>query len=158
MRSLLLHIKILDMKRSVLLLLFIGLVGLTQAQIRKIPAEVTDAFSSRYPHAQKVSWKDKISSFEAEFILNGFEMSADFSNKGDWERTERKIKFSDLHGEVMDGFAKSKYADWEKVSVVEIDESGEPIVYRLLVKKSGLQKKYLFFSATGKLNREALTL
>ena len=146
------------MKHRSLLIFFIGFGTLTFAQIRKIPAEVTDAFSARYPHAEKVSWKDKISSIEAQFILNGFEMSADFSSKGDWQRTERKIKFSDLHGEVMNGFTKSKYADWQKVFVVEVDESGEPIVYRILVKKSGIQKKYLFFNSTGKLTREAITL
>ena len=146
------------MKRRFLLLLFVCAGLAVNAQIRKIPAEVTDAFAARYPHAEKVSWRDKISLFEAQFMLNGFEMSAGFNSKGDWRRTERKIKFSDLPDDVEDGFLKSKYADWAKGSVVEIDENSEPVVYRILVKKNGIQKKYLFFSASGKLNREALSL
>jgi len=145
------------MKRRFLLLLFVLVAAITYAQIRKIPAEVTDAFTARYPHAEKVSWRDKISFFEAQFILNGFEMSAGFNSKGDWQRTERKIKFSDLPDDVEDGFLKSKYADWEKGSVVEVDEESEPVMYRILVKKN-IQKKYLFFTTSGKLNREALTL
>lgn len=145
------------MKRRFLLLLFVLVAAITHAQIRKIPAEVTDAFAARYPHAEKVSWRDKVSYFEAQFMLNGFEMSAGFNSKGDWQRTERKIKFSDLPDDVEDGFLKSKYADWEKGSVVEIDEDSEPVIYRILVKKN-IQKKYLFFTTSGKLNREALTL
>ena len=145
------------MKRRFLLLLFVLVAAIAHAQIRKIPAEVTDAFAARYPHAEKVSWRDKVSYFEAQFMLNGFEMSAGFNSKGDWQRTERKIKFSDLPDDVEDGFLKSKYADWEKGSVVEIDEDSEPVIYRILVKKN-IQKKYLFFTTSGKLNREALTL
>jgi len=145
------------MKRRFLLLLFVLVAAITHAQIRKIPAEVTDAFAARYPHAEKVSWRDKVSYFEAQFMLNGFEMSAGFNSKGDWQRTERKIKFSDLPDDVEDGFLKSKYADWEKGSVVEVDEESEPVMYRILVKKN-IQKKYLFFTISGKLNREALTL
>ena len=146
------------MKRWFLLLLFVCATAIVHAQIRKIPAEVTDAFAARYPHAEKVSWRDKISFFEAQFILNGFEMSAGFNSKGDWQRTERKIKFSDLPNDVEDGFLKSKYAGWEKGSVVEIDEDAEPITYRILVKKNDIKKKYLFFTTSGKLSREALTL
>lgn len=146
------------MKCRFLLLLFVLVAAIAHAQIRKIPAEVTDAFAARYPHAEKVSWRDKVSYFEAQFMLNGFEMSAGFNSKGDWQRTERKIKFSDLPDDVEDGFLKSKYADWEKGSVVEVDEESEPVMYRILVKKNGIQKKYLFFTASGKLNREALTL
>ncbi|HRH51388.1 MAG TPA: PepSY-like domain-containing protein [Panacibacter sp.] len=145
------------MKRRFLLLLFVLVAAIAHAQIRKIPAEVTDAFAARYPHAEKVSWRDKVSYFEAQFMLNGFEMSAGFNSKGDWQRTERKIKFSDLPDDVEDGFLKSKYADWEKGSVVEIDEDSEPVIYRIVVKKN-IQKKYLFFTTSGKLNREALTL
>lgn len=149
------------MKRY-LVLLFLGaglaLTATTFAQIRKIPAQVTDAFKSRYPHAEKVEWKDKISSFEAGFILNGFEMTANFSSKGDWERSEKKIKFADLPDAVKEGFEKSKYTGWEKSAAVEIDESSEPLVYRILIKKSGVQKKYLFFNNNGRLNREAVTL
>ena len=147
------------MKRNLILLLMPTVFAtIAFAQFRKIPAEVTDAFKIRYPHAEKVEWKDKVSSFEAGFILNDFEMSANFSCKGEWERSEKKIKFADLPQEVADGFEKSKYTDWEKSSTIEIDESGEPLIYRVLIKKSGVQKKYLYFDTNGRLKKEALTL
>ena len=130
----------------------------TQAQIRKIPAEVTEAFKTRYPHAEKVAWKDVITSFEAQFILNGYTMTAEFGSKGDWQSSEKKLKFEELPDAVKDGFDKSKYTGWELVSVTEIDKAEQDLQYRILVKKSGVQKKYLFFDTNGRLKRESLTI
>ena len=146
------------MKYRLLILLILLSGGIIQAQIRKIPAEVTEAFKVRYPHAEKVEWKDKVSSFQAGFLLNGYKMSADFSSKGEWERTERVITFNDLPGEVIDGFKKSKYADWTTGSVAEIDVNDEGIKYRIFVKKSDISKKYLFFDTHGRLLKENSTL
>jgi hypothetical protein len=145
--------------KSKLTLLFILLAAATlQAQIRKIPAAVTESFKVRYPHAEKVAWKDEITSFEAQFTLNGFKMTADFNSKGEWQNSEKKIKFTDLPAAVNDGFKKSKYADWEIKSMVEIDKNSESLQYRIEVKKSTVQKKYLFFDTNGRLIRDAITI
>src|SRR4249919_1999079 len=146
------------MKFNLTLLLSLLLTLSLNAQIRKIPADVTDAFKARYPHAERVSWKDNLGSFEAQFILNNYEMSASFNSDGDWLHSERKLKYDELPEEVKDGFEKSKYTDWEKGSVFEITKNTEPLQYRILVKKSGVQKKYLFFDSVGKLNRESIRL
>jgi hypothetical protein len=146
------------MKLKSILLLILLIAGTVQAQIRKIPASVTDAFKVRYPHAEKVAWKDEITSFEAQFTLNGFAMTADFNNKGEWQNSEKKMKFTDLPAAVNDGFKKSKYADWEITSVVEIDKNNESLQYRIEVKKSTVQKKYLFFDTNGRLIRDAVTI
>jgi len=143
-----------QLRLTFLLLLFAGTIN---AQIRKIPADVTDAFAARYPHAQRVSWKDELANFEAEFTLNGFEMSAEFNGRGEWQNSGKKIKFEDLPSEVQDGFAKSKYGDWQKISITEIEKNSQPIQYRIYVKKSAFGK-YLYFDANGKLLREALKI
>lgn len=130
----------------------------TFAQLRKIPFDVTDAFMSRYPHAEKLEWRDKLTAFEAHFYLNGFEMTADFSARGDWQKTEKFLNLNTLHNEVADGFKKCKYAGWAIISIAEISIISEPVVYRMLVKKTSLQKKYLYFNARGKLLRETITL
>jgi len=137
--------------KSRLTLLFIVIAATAQAQTNKIPAVVTESFKARYPHAEKVAWKDEITSFEAQFTLNGFTVTADFSSEGEWQNSEKKIQFTDLPGEVHNGFKKSKYADWKITSVVEIDKNGESLQYKVEVKKSGVQKKYLFFNTNGKL-------
>ena len=146
------------MKRIFFLLLFFAAFTLTNAQIRKIPAAVTDAFAQRYPHATKVEWKDKLQYFEASFELNGSEISADFSSKGEWQGSERNMNFDDLPAEVKDGFAKSKYTDWDKKSVTEVQEPGKPLAYKINISKSDLQKKNLLFDANGKLLKESITL
>src|ERR1700712_602179 len=102
------------MKKSIFFFFFFSVVFFADAQLRKIPADVTDAFSSRYPHATRVEWKDKLQYFEANFQLNGSEITASFSSKGDWEGSERLLNFNDLPNEVRDGFLKSKYFNWKK--------------------------------------------
>jgi hypothetical protein len=146
------------MKFKLTLLLILLISGFAQAQIRKIPAAVTEAFKARYPHAEKVAWKDEITSFEAQFTLNGFAMTADFNSKGEWQNSEKKIKFTDLPAAVNDGFKKSRYADWETTNIVEINKNSESLQYRIEVKKSAVQKKYLFFDTNGRLIRDAITI
>lgn len=41
------------------------------AQIRKIPAVVTDAFKYKYRNAESVEWKDKLSHYVVTFQLKG---------------------------------------------------------------------------------------
>lgn len=146
------------MKKILFFFLFISVVVFADAQLRKIPADVTDAFTSRYPHATRVEWKDKLQYFEATFQLNGSTISADFTSKGEWEGSERKMDFDQLPDEVKDGFQKSKYTDWQKNSAYEVQELGKPLQYRINIQKSGVQKKNLFFDTNGKLFKEAITL
>lgn len=146
------------MKQTFLFFLFSSVAFFSDAQLRKIPADVTDAFAARYPHATRVEWKDKLQYFEATFQLNGCTISADFSSKGDWEGSERLMDFDALPDEVKDGFEKSKYADWQKNSVYEIQDLGKPLEYRVNVHKSGIQKKNLYFDINGKLLKESMTL
>jgi len=135
------------------------LTGSLFAQLRPLPAGVTDAFSSRYPHAQNVTWKDKLHYFEATFNLNGTEINADFSANGEWVSSETKTNYDNLPDVVKDGFTKSKYSDWTKGSVTEIQRMGKPGQYKIYVEKSSpFQKKYLYFDANGKLTRDVITL
>lgn len=128
------------------------------AQIRKIPAAVTDAFKQKYPNASGVEWKDKLTGFRAEFKMNGESYDAKFSNKGEWQQTEKAISEGDLPAAVNDGLDKSKYSEWEVVSVAHIEYKDGHIEYRILVKKNDIEKKYLFFSDKGKLLKDAITI
>lgn len=144
--------------KIVLSFLFIAASFAIHAQVRKIPAAVTEAFRNRYPHAINVEWKDKLSFFEADFELNNSEMAAKFSSAGDWQGTERNIEFDDIPASVKEGFEKSKCADWEVKNVTEIQTMAEPLQYRITVKKGGLQKKNLLFSSGGRLLKENIAL
>jgi len=146
------------MKKAFFFCLFFSVLFFANAQIRKIPAEVTDAFTARYPHATKVEWRDKLHYFEASFQLNGSSITASFSSNGGWEGSERELDFNQLPDEVRDGFLKSKYADRQKKDIYELQELGKPLQYRISVQKSGIQKKNLYFDVNGRLLKEAMAL
>jgi len=139
-----------------LLLLLTGFAyGNLYAQIRKVPANVTDSFKAKYPDAQKVEWKAEISDYKVSFVLNGREMETEYSSKGVWKETDTKMKFDSVPQAVKDGFKKSKFSDWTPGSVTYIEEKGKQSEYKVYAEKSSLvQKKYLYFNEQGQLLRD----
>ena len=147
------------MKRIALLIISTIIISyFSFAQIRSIPSVVTDAFKTKFPDAAKVSWKDNISNFEADFIKDSYSYEVKFNSKGEWLETAKKIEFKDLNEDIKDGFQKSKFNDWEVRGVKEFNEKGKEIVYRILVRKSDVEKKYLFFNKKGQLIKDTLTI
>lgn len=128
------------------------------AQIRKIPGEVTDAFATKFPGATNVSWSDKVTGFEATFDLNNHRQQATFSSKGSWKKSELTLSAEEVPANVKDGLQKSKYNDWEDRTYVLVTEDNGKELYRVYVKKSDLQKKYLYFNKDGQLVKDAITL
>ncbi len=128
------------------------------AQIRKIPAEVTDAFKAKFPNSNAVEWKDKLKFFQANFEMRDEDYLAKFNSKGEWQETEKNIEQDKLPTEVKDGFSKSKFSDWEVKEVSSIEKKDNSIQYRILVKKSDIEKKYLFFNTSGKLLKDSITI
>ncbi len=145
------------------LLISLSIAGALQAQIRKVPAEVTNAFKAKFPNATDVEWKDRVAFFEVQFKQDGSNMTVDYNSKGEWKKTEKAIAFSDAPTAIKDGLSKSKYGsanDWKPGDVVTIvTKDDKSTQYRVYVDKvDGVQKKYLFFAPSGKLEKEALTL
>lgn len=144
---------------AMLLVLSLALTNNLLAQVRSVPATVTEAFKAKYPEASNVEWKDKLSGFVAEFDQKGAHYAARFTNKAVWQYTEQVITESDLPAAVKDGLAKSKWADWGKTeTVTKIEMPGGVVQYRLHVVKSDLQKKNLLFSSEGRLLKDNITL
>lgn len=141
-----------------MIVLSIGFVFSSTAQIRKIPAEVTNAFSEKYPDAKDVEWKDNLSFFIVAFEKDGENLEARFNKKGEWQSTEKLIEADDLPEKVEDGFEKSKYSDWEVKSVYKIELPKDELQYRLRVAKSDIQQRNLLFNEKGKLLKDKITL
>lgn len=145
------------------LLLSLTIAGALQAQLRKVPADVTNAFKAKYPNAQDVEWKDRLAYFEVVFKQNGSNMTVTYNSKGDWQKTEKAITFDGAPAAIKDGLSKSKYAsrdEWKPGDVVTIvTRNDNTVQYRVYVDKvGGVQKKYLFFNPSGQLEKETLTL
>ena len=145
--------------KIVSLLIAIFFVSFTSfAQIRKVPLEVTTAFSKQYPAAENVSYKDNLKSFNVHFKLNGDAMIAKYNAKGEWKETEKIIELSTIPTTVKEGLEKSKYWDWETEEVSVIDHPSGTEQYRIKVVKNEIQKKYLFYNKSGRLIRDAITI
>ncbi len=128
------------------------------SQLRKIPAEVTEAFKIKYPAAKNVSWNDKITSFEASFNEEHAKQRASFSSKGEWKKTEKDWTSATMPAAIREGYKATKYADWTIKSVTEITENDDKHEFRLAIVKSTLKKKNIYLNADGDLLREAVTL
>lgn len=141
------------------LLLVLAMNSSADAQIRKIPAEVTDAFKEKYPDASSVEWKDKLTNFVAVFKQDGIQYEARFTKKGFWRDTENAIDTDDLPEEVSAGYGKSKYAEeWKIEAAYKIELPDDKVQYRVVARKSDLQKKNILFSSEGRLLKDNMTL
>ncbi len=146
------------MKRIVIAAVTILLGVTAMAQVREIPKIVEETFANQYPSAEDVDFKDQLLKVEVHFTWKGEKMMATYTNKGLWKGTEKDLDFEKLAEEVKDGFEKSKFADWEVTETAVLYLPGGSEQYRFRVRKSDVQKKYLFFNKSGRLLREAITL
>lgn len=149
------------MKKLFFLMLTCGFVFTAiqlNAQIRKIPAEVTDSFKAKYPAASGVEWKDKLTVFQANFTMDNAKYQAKFNSRGEWQGSEKRIKLEELPASVKDGLSKSKYADWKTGAIITRYLPGDKTVYSIGVSKSDLQKKNLLFNSDGQLLKDNSTL
>ncbi|OQP67549.1 PepSY-like domain-containing protein [Niastella populi] len=144
---------------SLALCLAFTIYGTANAQMRKLPAEVTEAFRSKYPTALNVEWRDRLTGFTAVFDLDKVHYEAKFTNKGFWQSTENEIEEEELPAAVKDGFQKSKYAEeWTIEKIYKLALREDKTQYRLEIEKSDIQKKNLLFDPTGRLLSDKMTL
>ena len=148
------------MKKKIVSLTFflIFISGIVFSQIREIPKVVEETFSNQYKGASDIEFKDQLVRVDVHFLLDGESMIASYTNKGLWKETQKEWSFVKLPDEVKNGFEKSKYADREIEEVIVLYLPGDILQFRLKTKKSGVEKKHLFFNKFGRLLRESITL
>ena len=105
-----------------------------------------------------MEFKDNLLNVHVNFELNGERMMAIYNNKGLWKNTEKDWSYDKLSQDVKDGFTKSKYAEWKVSETKIIYQPGGTELLRIKAEKNDVSKKYLFFSKTGRLTGDAITL
>ena len=148
------------MKKKIMIALFAVAsfsVNIAHAQLRKVPAEVTNSFAEKFPNATNIEWQDQLVDFKASFQENDKNYRAKFANNGEWIITERIIKKDFLPSSVIKGFSKGEYAKWEikEVTITETPESKAQ--FKITVSKNNLNKKDLLFNTDGQLVKENFT-
>jgi hypothetical protein len=105
---------------SVMLLAF-GVIACGQ---KNVPQSVNAVFSQKYPAAQSIKWaNEEANEWEAEFKLNGKEMSASFDNSGKWLESETEIAAKELPAAVSGTIAK-EFAGFktDEISILDTPE------------------------------------
>ena len=119
------------MKKSTLLIMSIVLFGVVAYAQIKVPEKVATAFKAKFPAAGAVEWgKESDTEFEAEFKMNGKEMSANFDAAGKWLETEARLSRNDLPAPVL-ATLKSKFGGSEVKNIESLEKAGEAVVYEV---------------------------
>lgn len=139
------------MKKSITMFtLLVGftLVSCAQEPENNAPSAVEDAFKAKFPNAKSVTWgKETDSEWEVEFKLNGVSYSANFSNEGLWNETERAVKINALPETVKNALA-SQFEGY-KVEGAEMVERPDFSGYEVEIEK-GEETLEVVFDNTGK--------
>jgi hypothetical protein len=147
------------MKKPLLIISILFIAFSSNAQVRQIPDVVKETFHNQYPAATDVDYDDLVVKVVIKFTLDGADMKATYNNKGAWKGTEKEIEYDEVSDDVKDGFNKSKYAGgWEETESILLYLPGGSTQYRIRVKKSDVQLKYLFFNTKGRLVRTSITI
>jgi len=112
------------------------------------PEAVKKAFDHKFPGSVNVKWgKESAKEWEAEFILNGSNISANFTIDGKWLETETSIKVTDVPKAITDAI-KSKFPDWTITTADKTETAGKGTIYEIIIKK-GKDKKEVAFREDG---------
>ncbi len=119
----------------------------------EIPAAVQRSFQQKFAQASDIKWEAEEGSYEAEFQLNGKEMSAEFAGDGTWKETETEVEQADLPAAIVDTL-EAAYGDYE-VKKAELCETPEGKNWEIEVKKDQTEME-LVMDENGKiLKKEA---
>jgi hypothetical protein len=109
------------MKNALIItVLFLGInfIGCSQ---KNVPENVKKVFAEKFSTAKSVKWDSEMENeWEAEFKMNGKEMTATFDGSGKWLETEASVSMKDLPVAVANTI-KNEFKDFKtgEVSTVE---------------------------------------
>jgi len=143
------------MKSFITSILAVVLFSVIACSQTKVPEKVADAFKAKFPSAQKVEWgKESASEFEAEFRLNGNEMSANFDASGKWLETEAKLTKDDLPAPVL-ATLKSQFGDSKIKKAESLEKAGEAVVYEVKLEQDEAELEVVLDSNGNVIKKEA---
>jgi hypothetical protein len=131
------------MKNIFILLVVFSISSVPAFSQKNAPENVKKEFAKKYPAAQAVKWaSEEANEWEAEFKVNGTEMSASFDNKGTWLETETEITSKDLPEAITNTLAK----DFAGFKTGEMSTIEDPKMkgYELALKKGETSLEVVF--------------
>jgi hypothetical protein len=113
----------------------------------EVPQSVKDAFAAKYPTAKVEKWDKEEAGYEASFVMNKIEMSANFSNDGVFEEVEQEIKMSELPKAVVEYCTKT-YAGYKMSEAAKITDAAGVVKFEAEMAK-GKEHFDVIFEANG---------
>lgn len=99
-----------------------------------VPDAAKKTFKNKFPSATNVKWgKENAHEYEAEFKLGGKNISANFSENGQWLETETQLDLNALPQKVRDAF-NSRYSNANVKEAARI-ESSNKVIYEVEFKQ-----------------------
>jgi len=130
--------------KTKLSILFAILISFSFAKAVEVPDAVLKSFKAKFSEVKKTKWeKEKDGNYEAEFDLNGKEMSATFLPDGTWKETETEIDVSELPKAVAESLNKL-YPGTKIREAAKILRSDNTQVYEAEIKINGKKTDVLF--------------
>jgi len=116
--------------------IFIAIFGvwmLVKNEEPAVPEAVITAFTAKYPGATEIEWEiEDTDEYEAEFELDGTEMSANFSLEGKWLVTETSIEAGSLPT-FISSILDSQFSEYEVEKIELIEKPGAPKAYEVML-------------------------
>jgi len=133
--------------------MFLVLFGVFACSQTQAPEKVATAFKAKFPAASAVEWgKESDTEFEAEFKMNGREMSANFDAGGKWLETEAVLVKDDLPAPVLYTL-ESKFGNSEVRKIESVEKAGETVVYEVKLEQDENELEVLL-DAGGRILRQ----
>lgn len=121
-------------KYTLIITAFFLAFSLTACGQNKVPASVKTAFSKKFPSVKKVHWAPEgKTEWEAEFTMNGKDMSANFDLQGNWKETETALKTTRLSTKAMETLS-SQFPGYS-VEDVSFTETPKYSAYEIVIEK-----------------------
>jgi hypothetical protein len=111
------------MKNLIALLVVFALISVSAFSQKNPPENVKKEFLKKYATAQSVKWEsEEQNEWEAEFVMDGKQMSAAFDNSGKWMESETAITEKDLPVVVLNALNKD-YPGYKKGDISIFEDS-----------------------------------
>jgi hypothetical protein len=111
------------MKNFIILVAVFSLISFSACSQKNPPENVKNEFSRKFAGAKSVKWvSEKENEWEAEFKLNGNEMSACFDNSGKWMETEAEVSAKDLPAPVSNTL-KNEFPEFKTGEITTVENA-----------------------------------
>jgi phage gp46-like protein len=129
-------------KMAFSLIVLLASIASTQAQEKKVPTSVVNAFKKAHPNT-KVSWDIEEDGYEAEFKMNGKNASENYSLNGEKMATEIEIEATELPKKAVQYIEKNHSGKKIKETAKITDAKGV-VTFEIELKIDGKNTDLLF--------------